>query len=91
MTLVCIWNTISNVLRTERLDLRCVACALVEFCVREKKNLLGIPELGGVSSWLDSLMKFQFSANRANIRVACLNPEIWWFLQNRYLSDWTYF
>ena len=28
-------------------------------------------------------MKFQFSANRANVRVACLNPEIWWFLRNR--------
>ena len=28
---------------------------------------------------LDSLMKFQFSANRAIVRVACLNPKIWWF------------
>ena len=52
-------------------------CALVEFCV-QKKYLLEIPELGGVSSWLDSLMKFQFSVNRANIHVVCLNPEIWW-------------
>ena len=56
-----------------------------------EKYLLGIPKLGGVLSWLDSLMKFQFSANRANVHVACLNPEIWWFLRNQYLSDWTYF
>ena len=32
---------------------------------------------GGILSWLDNLLKFQFSANRANVRVACLNPEIW--------------
>ena len=81
MTLVRIWNTISNVLRMERLDLRRVTCALVEFRIREKKKkkkkLLGILELGGV---LSCLMKFQLSANRVNVHVACLNPEIWWFL-----------
>ena len=69
------------------LDASCVP--LLNFAF--EKYLLEIPELGGVSSWLDSLMKFQFSANRVNVRVACLNPEIWWFLRNRYLSDWTYF
>ena len=47
-----------------------------------EKYLLEIPELGGVLGWLDSLMKFQFSANRVNVCIACLNPEIWWFLQN---------
>ena len=48
---------------------------LLNFAFRE--YLLEIPELGGVSSGLDSLMKFQFSANRANVCIACLNPEIW--------------
>ena len=28
-------------------------------------------------SWLDNLLKFRFSANRAIVCVACLNPEIW--------------
>ena len=53
------------------------SCApLLNFAFGE--YLLEIPELGGVLSWLDiSLMKFQFSANRANVCVACLNPEIW--------------
>ena len=67
-----------------------VSCApLLNFAF--EKYLLEIPELGGLLSWLDNLMKFQFSANRVNVRVACLNPEIWWFLRNRYLSDWTCF
>ena len=34
-------------------------------------------EFGGILSWLDNLLKFQFLANRANVCVACLNPEIW--------------
>ena len=67
------------------------SCAPLLNFAFEKKYLLKMPELGGILSWLDSLVKFQFSANRANVRVACLNPEIWWFLRNRYLLDWTYF
>ena len=42
-----------------------------------EKYLLEIPELSGLLSWLDNSMKFQFSANRANVRVACLDPGIW--------------
>ena len=34
-------------------------------------------EFGGTLSWLDNLLKFQFSAQRVNVRIACLNPEIW--------------
>ena len=74
--MVRIWDTILNVLQMERLDLRRVVYALVEFCVRKAFRLEKL-ELGGVLSGLDSLMKFQFLANRANIHVACLNPEIW--------------
>ena len=68
--------------QTERLDLRCVACALVEFCI-QKAFKLEIRNFSGILSWLDNLLKFQFSANRVNVRVACLNPEIWWFLWDR--------
>ena len=65
------------------------AKSIPEFCIR-KKIFIGNVGTGGILCWLDSLVKFQFSANRAIVRVACLNPEIWWFLRNRYLSDWTY-
>ena len=41
----------------------------------EKVFRLEKPELGVISSWLDKLLKFQYSANRANVHVACLNPK----------------
>ena len=59
--MVRIWDTILNVLRMERLDLRRVACALVEFCVR-KIFRLEIPEFGGdfkLAGYFDEILIFQ--------------------------------
>ena len=74
--MVRIWDTI--LMFCERSDwiLDASRVPLLNFAFGE--YLLEILELGGVLSWLDiSLMKFQFSVNRANVHVACLNPEIW--------------
>ena len=40
----------------------------------EFEKAFGLGDWWGLS-WLDNLLKFQFSANRAIVRVACLNPK----------------